>query len=72
MPRSEPVSAQPHIEASPSRSPSGDSHETEQSDPRKWFDHLNQNLTATANNSIIDSIEGLYPDRILEDADVKL
>ncbi|EXL66288.1 hypothetical protein FOPG_17529 [Fusarium oxysporum f. sp. conglutinans race 2 54008] len=54
MPRSEPVSAQPHIEASPSRSPSGDSHETEQSDPRKWFDHLNQNLTATANNSIID------------------
>ncbi|KAH7237906.1 frequency clock protein [Fusarium solani] len=55
MPRSEPAPAQPRIEVSPRRSSSGDSHETGQSDPKKWFDHSNQNPTATINNNIIDT-----------------
>uniref|UniRef100_A0A4E9DY29 Uncharacterized protein n=1 Tax=Gibberella zeae TaxID=5518 RepID=A0A4E9DY29_GIBZA len=69
MPHSEPAQAQPHIKVVPGRSPSGNSHETEQSDLMKWFDHLNQNPTATANNSTIESIQGLYSDRISEDTD---
>ncbi|RMJ11715.1 hypothetical protein CDV36_008625 [Fusarium kuroshium] len=39
---------------SPRRNSSGDSHETGQSDPKTWFDHSNQNPTATFDNNIMD------------------
>ncbi|KAF4983224.1 hypothetical protein FDECE_17350 [Fusarium decemcellulare] len=38
----------------PRRNSSGDSHETGQSDPKKWFDHSNQNPTATFDNNVMD------------------
>jgi hypothetical protein len=42
---------------SPRRNSSGDSHETGQSDPKTWFDHSNQNPTATFDNHIMDGME---------------
>ncbi|KAJ4213084.1 hypothetical protein NW757_014768 [Fusarium falciforme] len=40
--------------ASPRRNSSSNSHGTGQSDPQKWFDHSNQNPTATIGNNTID------------------
>ncbi|KAJ3454632.1 hypothetical protein MRS44_013232 [Fusarium solani] len=40
--------------ASPRRNSSSNSHGTGQSDPQKWFDHSNQNPTATIGNNPID------------------
>lgn len=39
---------------SPRRNSSGDSHETGQSDPKKWFDRSNQNPTATFDTNAMD------------------
>ncbi|KAF4979846.1 hypothetical protein FZEAL_4012 [Fusarium zealandicum] len=38
----------------PRRNSSGDSHATGQSDPNKWFEHSNQNPTATYDNNVMD------------------
>lgn len=40
--------------SSPRRNSSGESHETGQSDPKKWFDQSNQNPTATFDNNTMD------------------
>ncbi|GJN71462.1 hypothetical protein PLICBS_005527 [Purpureocillium lilacinum] len=40
--------------SSPRRNSSGDSHETGQSDPKKWFDQSNENPTATFDNNTMD------------------
>ncbi|KAJ3483294.1 hypothetical protein NLG97_g7343 [Lecanicillium saksenae] len=42
------------VVASPRRNSSGDSHETGQSDPKKWFDRSNQNPTATFDSNVMD------------------
>ncbi|UNI17520.1 hypothetical protein JDV02_003856 [Purpureocillium takamizusanense] len=40
--------------SSPRRNSSGESHETGQSDPKKWFDQSNENPTATFDNNTMD------------------
>ncbi|KAG5983578.1 hypothetical protein E4U55_007820 [Claviceps digitariae] len=40
--------------SSPRRNSSGDSHETGQSDPKKWFDQSNENPTATFDHTTMD------------------
>ncbi|KAG5930277.1 hypothetical protein E4U42_002489 [Claviceps africana] len=40
--------------SSPRRNSSGDSHETGQSDPKKWFDQSNENPTATFDHATMD------------------
>jgi hypothetical protein len=40
--------------SSPRRNSSGDSHETRQSDPKKWFDQSNENPTATFDNTLME------------------
>ncbi|KAJ6786479.1 hypothetical protein PWT90_06517 [Aphanocladium album] len=42
------------VASSPRRNSSGDSHETGQSDPKKWFDRSNQNPTATFDSNVMD------------------
>lgn len=42
------------ITSSPRRQSSGNSHETGQSDPKKWFDRSNQNATATFDSNGMD------------------
>ncbi|KAJ6441029.1 frequency clock protein-like protein [Purpureocillium lavendulum] len=43
-----------HPTSSPRRNSSGDSHETGQSDPKKWFDQSNENPSATFDNNTMD------------------
>ncbi|KAI9147715.1 Frequency clock protein [Paramyrothecium foliicola] len=40
--------------SSPRRNSSGDSNETKQSDPKKWFDQSNENPTATFDNTLME------------------
>ncbi|EFY91968.1 Frequency clock protein [Metarhizium acridum CQMa 102] len=54
-PGSSPAAANPsNVTSSPRRNSSGESHETGQSDPKKWFDLSNQNPTATFDNNAMD------------------
>ncbi|OAQ96003.1 hypothetical protein LLEC1_03853 [Akanthomyces lecanii] len=43
-----------NVHSSPRRNSSGDSQETGQSDPKKWFDRSNQNPTATFDSNVMD------------------
>ncbi|PHH85567.1 hypothetical protein CDD83_239 [Cordyceps sp. RAO-2017] len=43
-----------NVTSSPRRNSSGESHETGQSDPKKWFEQSNQNPTATFDNNVMD------------------
>jgi hypothetical protein len=42
------------------RNSSNDSEEAEQSDPQNWFDHSNENPSATADNNIMNSKGCIY------------
>ncbi len=45
-----------NVHFSPRRNSSGNSHETGQSDPKKWFDRSNQNPTATFDSNVMDGM----------------
>lgn len=49
------------VASSPRRNSSGDSHETGQSDPKKWFDRSNQNPTATFDSNVMDGAFFSWP-----------
>ncbi|KHN97182.1 Frequency clock protein [Metarhizium album ARSEF 1941] len=51
---SSPAANPSNVTSSPRRNSSGESHETGQSDPKKWFDLSNQNPTATFDNNAMD------------------
>ncbi|KAM3464924.1 hypothetical protein MY5147_003491 [Beauveria neobassiana] len=42
------------VASTPRRNSSGNSHQTGQSDPKKWFDNSNQNPSATFDSNIMD------------------
>ncbi|KAG6000950.1 hypothetical protein E4U43_001453 [Claviceps pusilla] len=49
--------------SSPRRNSSGDSHETGQSDPKKWFDQSNENPTATFDHATMDESDSSNEDK---------
>jgi hypothetical protein len=53
-PGSSPAADSSIVTGLPRRNSSGESHETSQSDPKKWFDQSNQNPTAIFDNNAMD------------------